>query len=257
MAKIHFFGTRSGTEPMEGMHHSSLAIEVGGVYYFFDAGENCVDTSHLLGVDHLKMKAIFISHPHMDHVGGLAGLFWNVRKLTRMSDRRPIDGKINLFIPNLDTWDGILKVLRNSEANFDSEFDIIVNRTKDGVIFQDENIKVTAFHNHHIQSEEGSGWLSYSYLIETEGKKIVFSGDVRDMYDLDELISDGCDILLVESGHHKILKVGEYIGTKNIDKVIFIHHGREIINDRNKVEEIIKNFARPTIISYDGMVENI
>lgn len=257
MLKVHFFGTRSGTEPMEGMHHTSLALEVNGVYYFIDAGENCADSSYLSGVDHLKIKAVFITHPHMDHVGGLAGLFWNIRKLTRISDRRPIDGKINLFLPALDTWDGIDKLLRTSENDYDSAFDIIVKRTKDGLLYEDENIKVTAFHNHHMQAEEGKGWLSYSYKIETEGKRIVFSGDVRDMQDLEDVIDDGCDLLMVETGHHKVLKVGEYIDTKKIGKVIFTHHGREIINDRSGAQEKIDTFKTPAVIAYDGMVEEI
>jgi len=257
MIKIHFLGTRSGTEPMKGMHHTSLAVETGGVYYFFDAGENCADTAHNSGVDLLKIKAVFISHTHMDHVGGLGGLFWNIRKLTRMSERRPIDKKINLFIPRMESWNGFLQVLKNTEEDFKCDFDIIADTVKDTVVYEDENIKVTAFHNHHLQAEKGNGWLSYSYLIEADGKRIVFSGDVRDVYDLDGVIGDGCDILMAETGHHAVLAVGEYAKHKNVGKLIYIHHGREIINDRRGSEEKVKTLGFPAIIAYDGMVEDL
>ncbi|MBR5218286.1 MAG: MBL fold metallo-hydrolase [Clostridia bacterium] len=257
MSKIYFFGTRSGTEPMEGMHHTCIVIETGGMYYFFDAGENCTDSSHLAGVDHLKIKSIFISHPHIDHIGGLAGLIGNVHKLTTLSQRRPADRKIDLFIPNLATWEGFYTVLLNCSDNYFSEFEVKPHRIADGVIFEDDNIKVTAFHNHHIQAEEGNGWLSYSFLIEAEGKRIVFSGDVRDMYDLDNVIGDGCDIAMIETGHHKVSAVGEYAESKNIGKLIFTHHGREIINDRPAAQAKADALTIPAVIAYDGMVEEV
>ena len=257
MVKVHFFGTRSGTEPMEGMHHTSIGVETNGVYYFFDAGENCADSSHNSGVDLLRIKAVFISHTHMDHVGGLGGLFWNIRKLTRMSERRPIDKKINLFIPRMETWDGFMTVLKNTEEDFECDFEIIPALVKDGIVYEDENIKVTAFHNHHLQNDEGDGWISYSYRIETEGKTIVFSGDIRDMYDLDDVIGDGCDLLMVETGHHKVMTVGEYAATRNIGKLILTHHGREIINERQSAQEKVDAFGIPAAIAYDLMVEKV
>ena len=255
MAKIHFFGTCSGTEPIEGRHHVSFALEVNGVYYWFDAGENCSRNAHLSGIDLLKVKTVFISHTHMDHVGGLGNLLWNIRKLTTISDRRPIDKKIDIFIPNMNTWHGIHEVLINTECNFRCDFDIEAHRTNDGVVYEDKNIKVSAFHNHHLQEEEGDGWLSYSYQIEAEGKRLVFSGDVRDMHDLEEIIGDGCDYLLVETGHHKVCDVGSFVNTKNIGKVLFVHNGREIINDTAGATERMKSFNCPAVICVDGMTE--
>ncbi len=257
MAKIHFLGTCSGTEPIEGMHHTSIVVETNGIYYFFDAGENSSYSAHLSGIDLMKIKAVFISHPHMDHVGGLGELFWNIRKVSKRSKRTPIDGKVNLFVPVMETWEGFMMVLKNSEGGFSCDFDIVAESVNDGLVYEDENIKVTAFHNHHMQKEEGDGWLSYSYLIEADGKKIVFSGDVREMPDLDRAIGDGCDLLMVETGHHPVLKVGEYVKDKNVGKLIYTHHGREIINGREEAEEKVKAFDFPAAIAYDGMVETV
>lgn len=257
MAKIHFLGTASGTEPIKGMHHTCFCIEAGDYVYWFDAGENCSRNAHLSGIDLLSVRAVFISHTHMDHVGGLGNLLWNIRKLTTISPRRPPDKKINLFIPNLCSWAGILQMLKCAEGNFKCDFDIAVDQTVDGIIYEDETIKVKAYHNHHLQEDEYEGWLSFSYLIEVEGKKILFSGDVRDMHDLDDALSNGCDILLVETGHHKLADICEYAKTKNIGKIIFIHHGREIINDLNGAEEKLLSFPCEVKISFDGMVEEL
>ena len=257
MSKIHFLGTLSGAEPIEGMHHTATCFEIGSYYYWFDAGENCSRNGHLSGIDILNIKSVFITHTHMDHVGGLGNLMWNIRKLTTRCDRRPPDKRVNLFIPDIRSWNGIHQMLLCSENDFVTDYDIVVAPTLDGLLYEDENIKVTAFHNHHMQNEKNDLWLAYSYVIETGGKKIVLSGDIRDLYDLDEMLKDGCDLLLLETGHHKIDNVNEYLKTKDVKKLIFMHHGREIINERQACEEKVKTFPCNTVIAYDGMIEEI
>lgn len=148
-------------------------------------------------------------------------------------------------------------MLKCAEGGFECDFDIAVEQTIDGIIYKDENIKVTAYHNHHLQNEECDGWLSFSYLLGIEGKKILFSGDIRDMHDLDDALSGGCDILLVETGHHKLTDICEYAKTKNIGKIIFIHHGREIINDLKGAQEKLLSFPCEAKIAYDGLKEEI
>ena len=51
---------------MPNRRHTSFVIEHRGGVYWFDAGEGCAYTAHLLGVDLLAVQAIFISHVHMD-----------------------------------------------------------------------------------------------------------------------------------------------------------------------------------------------
>ena len=62
---LTFLGTCAGTEPMPDRKHTSFAIEYNGKVYWFDAGAGCSYTAHLLGIDLLSVRAIFISHTHM------------------------------------------------------------------------------------------------------------------------------------------------------------------------------------------------
>ena len=93
MATVKFLGTCSGTEPFENMHHCSLIITVNGKNYWFDAGENCSFTAHMMGLDLQQVRAVFISHPHMDHIGGLGNLIDRIWLgfVTDMFDCRFID----------------------------------------------------------------------------------------------------------------------------------------------------------------------
>ena len=85
--KLTILGSCSGTEPIPNRHHTSITLEHAGKLYWFEAGENCSYSAHLLGIDLATTEAIFISHTHMDHLGGLPNLLWTMRKLSLRSEQ--------------------------------------------------------------------------------------------------------------------------------------------------------------------------
>ncbi|MBR1970811.1 MAG: MBL fold metallo-hydrolase [Clostridia bacterium] len=257
MAKIIFLGTCSGTEPIGDMHHTSFVVQVGDVNYFFDAGENCSRTSRAMGVDLLKVPAIFISHPHIDHVGGLMNLVWSIKKLRCVTDCKPINNKIDIYIPDINVMNSILDTLRSIDDGFETDYSINVIRTMEKVLYEDENIKVSAVSNHHLGVDSEGLPLSYSYIIETEGKKIVFSGDVRDLDDVERLTKTPCDYLLMETGHHKVSDILNFAKNHEIGKLLFIHHGREIINNREDAQNKISESNVNAQICHDKIVIEI
>ncbi len=254
--KIYFLGTCCGAEPIENRNHASIMIECGDENYFFDAGEGCSRTAHLLGVDLLKVKKIVISHPHMDHVGGLCNLLWNIRKLSRVKKVNPIHGDVEIYIPVLDTFDGVMQILKNSEGGYQNDYETNAIKVTDGVLFNDKNLKVTAFHNEHLlRNSENGDYRSFSFLIEGENKRLVYSGDIKSLTELDDIIGEGVDVLIIETGHRKILDVFEYVKNKNIGMVYFSHNGREILNAPKEADEKVKElFKDKGVICTDKMV---
>ncbi len=262
MARIHFLGTCSGTEPMAGMHHCSLVLEVGGVYYWFDAGECCVHTAYTAGMDVTKTRAVFVSHPHLDHVGGLANLLACLRKLVwRYKTPLVNDNTLELYFPDMDVLEAIKTIACGSaEKNNKFIFKLNEHRVEDGVIYEDENVRVTAMHNRHLGEDGTAGWRSYSFLIEYEGKRLIFSGDLAEPAELDGLVSAG-DYLIMETGHHPVNAVCEYAISRGASALRFNHHGREIIGDRAAAEKLVSDYAASANISikicYDGMAEEV
>ena len=177
----------------------------------------------------------------MDHVGGLAPLLWHIRKLTKVKKTNPVYGDVEVYIPNLETFDGVMKILKNTEGNFATDYKMNEHLVVDGVLYDDGEVKVTAFHNGHLPKDEiKNAWRSFSCLIECEGKKVVYSGDTFDYTDLDVVIGDYADALIIETGHHKVQSVYDYTKDKNIGKIYFNHHGREIINFPEQSEQKVK-----------------
>ena len=249
---LHFLGTCAGTEPMPGRNHQSFAIEIANTLYWFDAGAGCSITAHLMGLDLLTVKKVFISHSHMDHVGGLGNLFWDIRKLKVHWKKKTKFDSIDLYIPQPETWAGFSKVLSHTEGGF-SDININALTVEDGLLSSDENMRVTAYHNLHLGTPEDNIWRSFTYLIEAEGKKLVYSGDISCLSDLDGAIGSGCDVVLAETGHHHYLDVCNYMNGKNVKNLFYTHVGRSILEDPVKaLMEAQNKFKGNVLVCSDG-----
>ena len=247
--KLHFLGTCSGTEPFPDMHHVSWILEVGGINYWFDAGENCAHSAVTMGIDVMNTKSLFISHPHFDHTGGIAGIFACVNKFVKRNGKALVNNNsLKIFSPCSEIIDCV-KSIYSGSLNHHFYFDIEEYDMRDGLLFEDENIRVSAIHNTHLKEDGSSGWHSYSFLIEAEGKRIVYSGDVGHITELDLFVDSGCDMLIMETGHHKVEDVLKYAVDKKVKNLRFNHHGRQIIENRPEMERLADKTAEKNPIS--------
>lgn len=247
MAELHILGSCSGTEPMPGRAHTSMVFCAGDRNYFFDAGECCSRTAYLKGIDMLKTRAIFISHTHYDHIGGLAGLIWCIRKLSVFYKKPVLDGKVSLFIPDLDMWDAVKKIMDPKC------YEVPVAMPQTGLFYDDGVMRVSGYPSHHIPDAEDGHCRCYSYRIETAGKKIVFSGDIGSVNDLEVTVGDGCDLLLCETGHHKVKDVCDFAEAHNVRQLVFVHHGRDMLYAAPRAYEAIAACKVPVVVAEDGM----
>ena len=256
MNELIFLGTCSGTEPMIGMHHTSILLKINEALYFFDCGEGCGYSSYtMLGKEIASTKAIFISHQHVDHIGGFSHLLSVLNGMAYFfPDSQIANCGLDVFIPSSEIFSAIKLI---GFADERQRFEIREYGISDGKIYEDENIKVTALHNRHLGDKGEAGWKSFSYLIEAAGKKIVFSGDTREISEVDSLIGEGCDIFIMETGHHKVAKVIDYAAQKPVGALYFSHHGREIINDRPAMQKLVSEHKQNAFIAHDGLRINL
>lgn len=252
--KFHIYGSCAGTEPLAGTHHLSFSLEQNGEQFFFDAGECCGYTAYLMGVDIAKTRRILISHTHMDHVGGLANLLWYIRKLQVQlgAETCPV---IDLYIPNLETYEGIQKILKNTEGNFRCSFTVSPHEVTDGTVFDDGTCRVTALHNTHLPHGEGEPWRSFSYRIETEGKTVIFTGDYGSVSDFLPLGSHP-DLLMIETGHHTSEKTAQTLKEAGIlpGTLAYLHNGADVRdNPRHAVDITQQLLGCRTVVLKDRM----
>lgn len=73
--------------PMAGKHHSAHALNVHEQYYLVDCGEGTQTRLGACGINPMKLRAVFITHLHGDH---LYGLFPLIDTLSLMGRKQPL-----------------------------------------------------------------------------------------------------------------------------------------------------------------------
>ena len=218
---IRFLGTGFGA-PYKNRHQQSILIETGEYTYLFDAGAPVCDILSFMEYDMSRIKTVFISHLHGDHMNGLNDMinlaeFFNIRCDIFLSEQRGIDAF------------GCYSYMQLGNRISDR---ISFRLIDEGCFYDDGAIKVTAVHNGHMK-----GLPSYSFLIEAEEKKVYITNDLSpDMSDIPDHISKiSPDLFITEAAHFTAEEIVKKCNGLELKKVGFVH-----VMPPEKYEEIKK-----------------
>lgn len=237
--RMHILGSAAGMEPCGCKHTSWILEKPSGELVWFDAGEFASWTAALMNLDITRSKRIFISHPHIDHIGGLAGLFASLRKYHWLyrREKRKMPFHFEVFTPYIPAVEGAAKMIWRDNP---WKKQLSIKRVNKGEVFRDGDIAVDAIENRHMKPAADGTCQSYSYrirLLKGAGKvkTIVFSGDIKNEDDLAPFFKDGCiDLLMIETGHHLPETLCKKISSKYpgaVDELMFVHHGVAILTN--------------------------
>jgi hypothetical protein len=109
-------------------------------------------------------------------------------------------------------------------------------------------VRVTPFLTTHLDSfrhrfgkAHPLSYEAFSFLIESEGRRIVHSADLGKPEDLDPLLTQPVDALVCELAHFRLDAIFQYLRGKAIEKVIFVHlarrHWDSLASTRKMAEE--------------------
>jgi ribonuclease BN (tRNA processing enzyme) len=197
-------GTRGGPIPMVGRAQSSNILIVNGALYVVDAGEGVTRRLIRAGIAIRDIDNVFITHPHSDHTGGLAGLLSSEYDSNRTKP-------VNVYGPpgtDATTQAAVAFLAVSADIRMSEGMRTVEpakiffgHDTGIGTIYEDANVKVTAAENSHFHFAAGTPaygkYKSYSYRFETADRVVVFSGDTGPSAALDEL-AKGADLLVSE-----------------------------------------------------------
>jgi ribonuclease BN (tRNA processing enzyme) len=179
----------------------SLAIVVNNTSYIVDAGPGLVRRAaeaSKLGFPSLEaaqLKTLFITHLHSDHTIGLADIILTPAVLDRNAPIA-IYGPVGIKKMTADLMsaykEDIAIRINGLEKGDAIAYQVYTNEIKEGQIYKDSNLTVTAFNVKHGQWDNAFG-----FVFQTKDKKIVVSGDCTYSENLIKYAMD-CDILVHE-----------------------------------------------------------
>lgn len=241
---ITTLGTSHGYNT-EGNFYTSTHVETeNGNAYLIDAG--CQADTHMIhaGKDAGKVKAIFITHPHNDHMGGIVSI---MKDIERMSGRKQ---KYTVYLPEdlaaaIRAWAAAIHVeIPNASFVFYHE----------GVIYDDGEVRVEAIQNQHYKVN--GEYVSYSFVMEAEGKRVLFSGDVScDFHDFPKIVLEkDFDLCVSESTHYKPWDAASLFEKAKIKRMIFNHIWDEWRGEDGEKEflDYLKDVPYPMEFARDG-----
>jgi len=228
--------------------NSSTLFEIGERSYLVDAGEPVNGLMIRAKKSFDNLKAVFITHIHEDHIGGLPDLIKALLKYPKDERHSDIYLPEAAAIPGLEGW---LKAMR---LRWPSPM-ITLNVTKPGRIFDDGTLNATAIGTRHIKHSEFA--VSFAYQLEAEGKRVIYTGDLSgDFSDFPQIAQrEPCDLCICEMTHFPPEKALPVLMKSPIRRLIFNHihdpwHGE----GEEKLKQIFAPLPYPFEIAHDGDV---
>lgn len=234
-------------DPTPTRNNSAILVELGTGAYLFEAGEPVCASLIRRGFDFGRLRAVFISHLHGDHAGGLPILLKNILKHRQPHWRCQVFLPEAEAIPALQGWMSALHLPSPQET-------LAFTAVTPGPFFADDLLRVTALPTRHFG--RNSTIPSYGYLFEAEGKRVLFSGDLSgDFHDFPALPEDiaDVDLCLSEATHAPLAAIVAAISRCPLRRLVLTHVGPGW--DGGKEHELLQAFADhpfPVAVASDG-----
>lgn len=254
--KLYIFGSCSGTEPHPGRRYTAWALEKDeGEILWFDAGGGCAATAYEMGLNPLRIGAIFLSHPHLDHTAGLPELFQTIVK-ERWLRRQSAPHRLRFYASVREVLRGALLLVGEDAANGESALEVTEFPLAAGELYCDADLSVEALPNAHMPPRNNVP-RSWSFRICCGKCRIVYTGDIRSLDEIAPWLAEGCDLLMLETGHHRAAELCCELkaGGVEIGELLFLHHGVEILADpAGEKAKADAAWGRPVLFASDRMV---
>lgn len=245
--EITFLGTSHGA-PCAERYCSGTMVEINGSIYIIDAGVPLADALLRQGKHPDSIRAIFTTHAHGDHVYGIIPfadlLCWWYKK-----------ANVEIYLTEQKMIDAMTGVLEAGIGSMDRER-VQFRLMEEDFVYEDENIRLWLIPNCHLKNRSDSlDRPSYSIVLEAEGKRLIFTGDLSGGLRQNDFpsiaIEQPSDLIVCEMAHFGADAVEPYIGQCKTKQVWFNHVSfkKECFD---AIEQMDKKYAFAVRAAKDG-----
>ena len=261
--RIITLGTSHGDSTVDRFNSSVIYETADDRLYLIDAGAPVEALIRRKGLKLRNLRAVFIAHMHDDHAGGLTGL---MKQTIKYPDGREFPLRITLpeekAIAPLKAW---FAAVHENPDNPLLEYASV----DDGVVFEDEYIRVSAIRTCHLRtrgrSEGDPCSFAYDLFFKKENRRVLHTSDLTAAYtDFPKIgLEEDFDVCITECVHCKDPQVmidtlkqgkfGQLIFTHIANKWMTTPLGRWQVEDGEK--DLLRTFSSlpyPLRIAHDG-----
>ena len=217
-SRLILLGTAGGPTPKPNRAAPANVVVVNGASYVVDCGNGVARQMVLARLKLASIRSVFLTHQHSDHnadYGNLLLLAW-ATDLTHRVDTYgppPLAQMTRQFLA-LNDYDIRTRMADEGRPPL-AELIVPHEITEDGLVMQDENVKVTAALVEHPPVSP-----AFAYRFDCPDRSIVFSRDTRPSKNLVKL-AQGADILVHEVMH--LPSLDQLIATESNAKTLREH----------------------------------
>ena len=237
---LTFFGSAAGFPTEKRPRTTAIGLWRSGSLYLFDAGEGVTAEFPKRGLSTETLRSVFVTHTHADHTGGLPMLVqWH------QLNQRNAPLTFHLPAEEVALFQQTLSLFYKFPA--DLGFDFQVRPVQAGPVYRDDELSVEAVPNRHLaaaaerlrQMGIDRECQSFSYRVEFENRKLLFSGDLAGPGEAADRV-DGIDLAVIELAHFEAEELGAALRGTGLPRLIVTH----INDDFEPFEEDIPDRIR-------------
>ena len=256
--KITILGSSHG-DPTPFANQTSVLLEINGKNYLIDAGEGANSSIVRRNFTAADLSAIFITHMHIDHSSSLPVLIEQFVKNRGKNLEKYGKCFLNVALPDPRAKEAVKNYLIvNSTRGFvdNNGFEIVrFDDITSSYVYNDNNVKFSFIPTKHLAHAYPNEERSFSILVEAEGKKVLFTGDLSaSCADFPFEKAKECDLLFSEFVHFKPESLKSFFADLGKKKVVLYHLATRWQDDKGK-EELLNLFSDldcEVTRSYDG-----
>jgi ribonuclease Z len=192
--KVTLLGTGTPRPVME-RFGPSILVEAGNEKLVFDCGRGATQRLFQLKVPFASLTALFLTHLHSDHIVGISDFYltgWIFGRKTPLRVWGPA-GTAEMMSHLEQAYQFDIHIRRDVDEKLPAQGIVIVAKDiEHGVVYQNGDLKVTAFAVDHAPIKPAFG-----YRVDYAGHSVVLSGDTRYSENLIHF-AQGADVLIHE-----------------------------------------------------------
>ncbi len=230
---LTFLGTASG-RPTARRAHSSMLLDTGTERLLLDAGEPCARQLTELAVPLDAFPAVLITHGHADHTGGLPLLLQGCAIFPRTAP-------LTIYLPGelIAPLRGWLEAIYLQAPRLGFSLSFVA--WESAPVHQIGGAEVRTWPTSHLDSTRRQlapgatdRFRAYALDLRLSGRRIVYSGDVGNLEDLEDPLREPTDVLICEATHITEANLIEFLRKQRVPRVFLTHFGPELEPEREE-----------------------